>query len=301
MSDELKAADASFEQWWEEHGQFCRAGGGAYEKTFAYRAWHAALSTQPAAPSPVVPDGMVKCRWEEIKPGLGRYVPMTDYHDPDRLAAWNAANPDTNQLAPPTPASRVPLTERPALDEAVVQLICDGHTKLADALRSESSAHLVEWFCEDHPEFAMGHDGCTGAGILPCTQIPMLVRQREWARQVAKESIAVRDDVVFACRRQLTDGATRTMQVPLTDERIETISKDFLEYIGDHWSKTRAIPDSGRVEDFARAIEAAHGIVEPARGNDEATSQMNQSVGGIAVDGGPDAPSVPSVKVANHD
>lgn len=34
---------AAFETWWESHGQFCRSGGGAYEKTFAYRAWEAAL------------------------------------------------------------------------------------------------------------------------------------------------------------------------------------------------------------------------------------------------------------------
>ena len=28
-----------FEAWWEAHGQYCRAGGGGYEKTFAYRAF----------------------------------------------------------------------------------------------------------------------------------------------------------------------------------------------------------------------------------------------------------------------
>jgi len=31
-----------FEAWWEAHGQYCRAGGGEYEKTFAFRAWEAA-------------------------------------------------------------------------------------------------------------------------------------------------------------------------------------------------------------------------------------------------------------------
>ena len=31
-----------FEYWWQEHGQFCRSGGGDYEKTFAFRAWEAA-------------------------------------------------------------------------------------------------------------------------------------------------------------------------------------------------------------------------------------------------------------------
>jgi hypothetical protein len=38
-----------FEKWWEDQGQFCRAGGGEYEKTFAFRAWEAALATPPAA------------------------------------------------------------------------------------------------------------------------------------------------------------------------------------------------------------------------------------------------------------
>lgn len=34
---------AEFDPWWERSGQFCRAGGGGYEKTFAFYAWHAAL------------------------------------------------------------------------------------------------------------------------------------------------------------------------------------------------------------------------------------------------------------------
>lgn len=35
-----------FETWWEKHGQFCRAGGGQYEKTFAFRAWEAATQVE---------------------------------------------------------------------------------------------------------------------------------------------------------------------------------------------------------------------------------------------------------------
>jgi len=40
MSDE--AMRAAFEAWWETNGQFGRAGGGEYEKTFAFNAWQAA-------------------------------------------------------------------------------------------------------------------------------------------------------------------------------------------------------------------------------------------------------------------
>lgn len=40
------AQEAPFEQWWETHGQFCRAGGGDYEKTFAWNAWCAAAQKE---------------------------------------------------------------------------------------------------------------------------------------------------------------------------------------------------------------------------------------------------------------
>jgi len=37
VPDELFAAE--FSAWWEQHGQFCRSGGGEYERTFAFEAW----------------------------------------------------------------------------------------------------------------------------------------------------------------------------------------------------------------------------------------------------------------------
>lgn len=33
--------DEKFESWWDSEGQFGRAGGSDYEKTFAYNAWEA--------------------------------------------------------------------------------------------------------------------------------------------------------------------------------------------------------------------------------------------------------------------
>lgn len=42
-TDEQDVTHIAFEVWWQRHGQFCRAGGGEYEKTFAWRAWEAAL------------------------------------------------------------------------------------------------------------------------------------------------------------------------------------------------------------------------------------------------------------------
>lgn len=38
---------ADFEEWWEKEGQFCRAGGGQYEKSFAWAAWNARQASAP--------------------------------------------------------------------------------------------------------------------------------------------------------------------------------------------------------------------------------------------------------------
>jgi hypothetical protein len=76
-----------FEKWWEDQGQFCRAGGGEYEKTFAFRAWEAALATPPAAQH--------QCKWptcqseeyqqalaeqinQELVTGVAQRKPLTD-------------------------------------------------------------------------------------------------------------------------------------------------------------------------------------------------------------------------------
>lgn len=43
IEEALTFIDAEFRTWWEDHGQFVRAGGGPYESSFAYRAWESAL------------------------------------------------------------------------------------------------------------------------------------------------------------------------------------------------------------------------------------------------------------------
>ena len=44
MTQSTEQERAEFEAWWQSDGQFCRAGGGDYEKTFAYHAWMKAAS-----------------------------------------------------------------------------------------------------------------------------------------------------------------------------------------------------------------------------------------------------------------
>lgn len=51
VSDEVFIDE--FERWWEEEGEFIRAGGGAYEKSFAFGAWrHLYPRTLPNPPQP---------------------------------------------------------------------------------------------------------------------------------------------------------------------------------------------------------------------------------------------------------
>ena len=63
MNTESKPLNAAFEKWWQEEGQYCRAGGSYYEKTFAYRAYQAALESAPT--SHPIPTGATGDRdWE---------------------------------------------------------------------------------------------------------------------------------------------------------------------------------------------------------------------------------------------
>ncbi len=54
----IAAHEDLFETWWDEHGQFLRAGGGEYEKTFAFHAWEKALEAAPAL------DAQGEAAWE---------------------------------------------------------------------------------------------------------------------------------------------------------------------------------------------------------------------------------------------
>ena len=56
--------EIAFEAWWQAHGQFCRAGGGDYEKTFAYRAWVASLATPE---KPEHPEQMARLGWQYVE------------------------------------------------------------------------------------------------------------------------------------------------------------------------------------------------------------------------------------------
>lgn len=84
----------AFEVWWLRHGQFCRAGGGDYEKTFAWRAWEAALQIQPTPskqPEPVA--WMKPARFGGIT--LSRDISLEQWKSGEWIALYAAS-----QLAP---------------------------------------------------------------------------------------------------------------------------------------------------------------------------------------------------------
>lgn len=70
--------ERSFEAWWEAHGQFHRAGGGQYEKTFAYHAWiDSAIAEREACANTCE---ALRDEWARLKIGAtdGRYDMMED-------------------------------------------------------------------------------------------------------------------------------------------------------------------------------------------------------------------------------
>ena len=80
-----------FEAWWEDQGQFCRAGGGEYEKTFAFRAWEAALATPPAAQH--------QCKWptcqsEEYQQKLAEQINRELVSTPAAQRQWVGLTPE---------------------------------------------------------------------------------------------------------------------------------------------------------------------------------------------------------------
>jgi len=85
------AQEAPFEEWWEQEGQFGRAGGGQYEKTFAWNAWCAALATPPAQPAVPLTDGVTVplAVLEAAEASLGSFCSDHGWSDEDMQSMDN--------------------------------------------------------------------------------------------------------------------------------------------------------------------------------------------------------------------
>lgn len=61
------------------------------------------------------------------------------------------------------------------------------------------------WYCEYHPEFEMGHDGCIGPGVPLCARISFLVLHRRLARQDLKEYRAQTGHTIYQLSRRIKE------------------------------------------------------------------------------------------------
>ena len=58
----------AFEKWWKSEGQYVRAGGGDYEKSFAFAAWNHTAKNAPAwHDAPTVPGAWICADKEHVK------------------------------------------------------------------------------------------------------------------------------------------------------------------------------------------------------------------------------------------
>ncbi|MBG6083135.1 hypothetical protein [Rubrivivax gelatinosus] len=123
-----------FERWWQDHGQFVRSGGGAYEKAFACRAYEAALASvggrrsdaggtrstaTDAGPSLAAAVRQLLAAQASEGAATGAFVlkPETRDHQRRVLLAWRAVH---DALQAETAAGAVPLPSFHAAACAVV-------------------------------------------------------------------------------------------------------------------------------------------------------------------------------------
>ena len=155
LADETRAALAQrqqvpeFEQWWEKHGQFCRAGGGDYEKTFAFRAWEAALAQRQQVPElpPIERDEHMD----------RTYIPL-----PGGWEVQTKGKGSTFRLCDTKSGDRWPVLDYTGLHEALEQMareIRAAITAAPPAQPSEPAAEAQEPRTEPRMWWKTGDDG----------------------------------------------------------------------------------------------------------------------------------------------
>ena len=66
-----------------------------------------------------------------------------------------------------------------------------------------------EWYCENHPESLMGHDGCEGAGVPEQARNEMLVIQRRNALQKYREMKFLYEDMILGLLKRNSELENR--------------------------------------------------------------------------------------------
>jgi hypothetical protein len=137
--------ELAFEAWWLRSGQFLRAGGGDYEKTFAYHAWLESLActTPPAAPvqEPVTLN----------RAGVQKLLEQSGYDNanPEEMAAFISGirHREAEMLDTPPAAQRqwVGLTDEEAIQVAIeidIEFKDEGREQQEDDI--QTFAHAIE-------------------------------------------------------------------------------------------------------------------------------------------------------------
>jgi len=84
-----------------------------------------------------------------------------------------------------------------------------------------------------------------------------------YAHSVERTHKALAWDMISRYNLKTPDEVAAPRVLPLTDEQIQDMARPFIRRVGSHWENENAISDDGKIEEFARAIEAAHGIQSP--------------------------------------
>lgn len=168
ISDEVR--DAQFEAWWEKSGQFCHTNGGAYEKTFAYTAWLAALDTaQPEQVNTMLLEALEAAEklehaalvalseaTYELKVG-NTYTTATDtykannelIHRLDKILnlQYRDRKREARLAAQQAQPERAPMTQQQIEELAVEEellLICDGLEEFVEIVRAVEKYHGIK-------------------------------------------------------------------------------------------------------------------------------------------------------------
>ena len=131
--DMRDAQESPFEAWWDSMGQYGRAGGSGYEKTFAWNAWCAALLSAPSLPIGERQrfEAWLRSKWE-----IGSEFPNTIngvYTHGEAQRFWVCW-----QAAARTQPVREPLTDDEAFN------LCRSASNRIDVLRKTEAAYGIK-------------------------------------------------------------------------------------------------------------------------------------------------------------
>ncbi|MBG4399177.1 hypothetical protein I4940_00005 [Pseudomonas aeruginosa] len=158
-----------FAEWWEEEGQYCRAGGGDYERTFAFQAWRhlyplllqarAALAQPSPAPAEaerpevmaylfVKPNGTLSMDAVRHKPSQPAVAVMTvAQHERIVEARWNRAmdlmDEHVARISEKFKAERDAALARVEQQERTIASMNEAHAKLAGLYEAAQAQHSV--------------------------------------------------------------------------------------------------------------------------------------------------------------